>query len=135
MSRPDSHTGRTAERGIGLPEIFHIARQVDWEGALNLGTYRMSTLGRTVEQEGFIHCSERHQVAGVANAFYRGVDGLVLLVIDPDLIGPEVRYEAGGGSGERFPHIYGPLNVDAVIAVHRFEPGGDGGFSPLSSDR
>jgi uncharacterized protein (DUF952 family) len=119
----------------GLPEIFHIALQSDWEGALTAGTYRMSTLGRTLEQEGFIHCSERHQVAGVANAFYRGVDGLVLLVIDVEHIGPEVRYEALAGGTERFPHIHGPLNVDAVVAVHGFEPGRDGVFSPLSSDR
>lgn len=118
-----------------MPEIFHIARQADWEAALTAGTYRQSTLGRTLEQEGFIHCSERQQVAGVANAFYRDVDGLVLLVIDMDRVGAEVRYEAVGGGTERFPHIYGPLNVDAVVAVHRFEPGRDGAFSPLSSER
>jgi len=118
-----------------LPEIFHIARQTDWEAAVDAGTYRESTLGRTLEQEGFIHCSERQQVAGVANAFYRAVDGLVLLVIDVDRVGAEVRYEALGGGTERFPHIYGPLNVDAVIAVRRFEAGRDGVFSPLSSER
>ena len=116
-----------------LPEIFHIARQTDWEAAVDAGTYRESTLGRTLEQEGFIHCSQRQQVAGVANAFYRDVDGLVLLVIDVDRVGAEVRYEAVGGGTEPFPHIYGPLNVDAVVAVHRFEPGRDGTFSPLSS--
>ena len=116
-----------------MPEIFHIARQADWEAAVNAGTYRESTLGRTLEQEGFIHCSQRQQVAGVANAFYRDVDGLVLLVIDVDRVGAEVRYEAVGDGTEPFPHIYGPLNVDAVVAVHRFEPGRDGTFSPLSS--
>jgi uncharacterized protein (DUF952 family) len=119
----------------GLRVIFHIARQADWEAALAVGTYRQSTLGRTLEQEGFIHCSERHQVAGVANAFYRDVDGLVLLVIDVDRVGADVRYEAVGGGTERFPHIYGPLNVAAVVEVHRFEPGRDGAFSPLSSER
>ena len=56
-----------------MPEIFHIARQTDWEAAVDAGTYRESTLGRTLEQEGFIHCSQRQQVAGVANAFYRDV--------------------------------------------------------------
>jgi uncharacterized protein (DUF952 family) len=118
-----------------LPEIVHIARQADWDAALTSGTYRVSTLDRTLEQEGFIHCSQPDQVARVANAFYRGVDGLVLLIIEEDRIGPEVRYEAIGGGTERFPHIYGPLNVEAVVAVHRFEPGRDGVFSPLSSDR
>ena len=117
-----------------MPEIFHIARRADWEAALTEGTYRVSTLGRSLEQEGFIHCSERHQVAGVANAFYRGVAGLVLLVIDVDRIGPDIRYEALNGGTESFPHIYGPLNVDAVVAVRPLEPGKDGVFSLLSSE-
>jgi glutathione S-transferase len=115
-----------------LRQIFHIARQSDWQRSLTDGTYRVSTLGRSLEDEGFIHCSERHQVAGVANAFYRGVPGLVLLVIDADRVGPDVKDEALDGGAERFPHIYGPLNVDAVVVVEPLEPGEDGVFSPLS---
>jgi uncharacterized protein (DUF952 family) len=115
-----------------LRQIFHIARQSDWHRSLTDGTYRVSTIGRSLEDEGYIHCSERHQVARVANSFYRGVPGLVLLVIDADRVGPDVKYEALAGSTERFPHIYGPLNVDAVVAVESLDPGEDGVFSPLS---
>jgi uncharacterized protein (DUF952 family) len=75
----------------------------------------------TLDEVGFIHCSRAEQVAGVAERFYRGQTGLVLLTIDENLVGPEVRYEAVPDSGERFPHVYGPLNTDAVVAVAPFE--------------
>lgn len=106
-----------------MKPIVHIARAQDWDGARACGYYRVSTLGRALEEVGFIHCSLPHQVRHVADAFYRGSAGLVLLVIDPDRVGPEIRYEAADGTGERFPHIYGPLNVDAVVAVEPFEAG------------
>ncbi|HSS09337.1 MAG TPA: DUF952 domain-containing protein [Acidimicrobiales bacterium] len=115
-----------------MPKIFHIAREADWQAALTGGTYRISTVGRSLEDEGFIHCSQRHQVAGVANAFYRGRADLVLLVIDTDLVAPDIRYEASDGGTERFPHIYGPLNVESVVAVEPLKPRKDGAFSPLS---
>jgi uncharacterized protein (DUF952 family) len=117
---------------MGLPKIFHIAGEADWQAALTEGTYRTSTVGRSLEEEGFIHCSERHQVAGVANAFYRGRTDLFLLVIDTNRVAPEIRYEALDGGTERFPHIYGPLNVESVVAVEPLKPRQDGVFSPLS---
>jgi uncharacterized protein (DUF952 family) len=79
---------------------------------------------------GFIHCSKAHQVSGVANAVYAGVHGLVLLVIDPERVTAPIREESPDGSdgNERYPHIYGPLNVDAVLEVVEFEPSSDGTF-------
>jgi uncharacterized protein (DUF952 family) len=102
--------------------IYHVALAEDWERARAAGEYRVSTLGRTLEEEGFIHCSTADQVALVARRFYAGRTGLVLLTIDPGRLGAEVRYERAPGSEERFPHVYGPLNADAVIDVAPFEP-------------
>ncbi len=100
--------------------IFHITREADWRAAQAAGTYGISTRDRTLEDVGFIHCSYANQVANVANAFYQGLDDLVLLVIDRQLLEPEVRDERVGAGDERFPHVYGPLNLDAVIQVRPF---------------
>jgi uncharacterized protein (DUF952 family) len=103
--------------------IYHIATAEDWERATRAGEYRVSTHGRTLEEEGFIHCSRAAQVAAVADRFYRGVPDLVLLTIDEGLVRSEVRYESVPGGDESFPHIYGPLAVDAVVSAEPFAPG------------
>ena len=66
-----------------MAPIFHIAEASGWADAQANGLYRRSTLRRTLEDEGFIHCSYRDQVEAVANAFYAGRKDLLLLVIDP----------------------------------------------------
>lgn len=99
--------------------IFHITRLADWRAAQAQGAYRLSTRDRTLEDEGFIHCSYANQVAGVASRYYRGLDDLVLLQIDRERVNAEVRDESVGGD-ERFPHIYGALNLDAVMQVRPF---------------
>ena len=110
--------------------IYHIAETADWEQAQRDGQYTMSTRGRTLAEEGFIHASQESQVARTANSYYRDVPGpLVLLVIDPGRVDAEVRYEAVPGAELPFPHIYGPLNVDAVLAVVPLAPGPDGTFA------
>lgn len=105
--------------------LLHITTRAAWEEALAAGAYTTPTLA----SEGFIHCSEPRQVARVANERFRGRKGLVLLLIDPARVGPEVRYENTEGGEELFPHIYGPLNTDAVARVLPFEPGDDGAFT------
>lgn len=99
--------------------IYHIAFRTDWADAVAAGEYHVSTRGRTVEQEGFIHASTAGQVAGVANAFYADADaeGLLVLVIDPERLTAPLRYDPVPGAPEPFPHIYGPLNVDAVTGT------------------
>ena len=109
--------------------IYHITQRKAWELARSKGEYR----GDTLDAEGFIHCSTSGQVVSVANSYYPGQHGLVLLCIDADKLQAELRYEGPAGppvEGENlFPHIYGPLNTDAVTAVVDFEPGPDGLFS------
>jgi uncharacterized protein (DUF952 family) len=110
--------------------IYHIATRADWDRARAHGEYTRSTVDRTLAEEGFIHASAASQVTGTANKYYRDVPGdLVLLVIDPGLLRAEVRYEDVPGAELPFPHIYGPLNVDAVVAAPPFAAGPDGTFA------
>ncbi|WP_433235772.1 DUF952 domain-containing protein [Streptosporangium sp. CA-135522] len=100
--------------------ILHLALAADWEAARAEGEYRVSTLGRTLEQEGFIHaCADHDQLRGVVERFYRDVtDPLVLLTIDP--AGLDVRLEVPADSPQAFPHIYEPLPVTSVISAAPF---------------
>jgi uncharacterized protein (DUF952 family) len=105
--------------------ILHIAQRAEWEAARSAGGYQADTLA----SEGFIHCSTLAQVLGPANAFYRGRTDLVLLVIEPAQLTAQLVYEDSHGNGEHFPHLYGPLNIDAVTRVVPFPPGPDGHFA------
>jgi len=98
--------------------IFHIATVDDWRAAERAGDYRVSTLGRSLAEEGYIHASRAGQVDGVRSAFYSAPDQrLVLLEIDPALLDVELRLEVPPGADEAFPHIYGPLVTGAVVGV------------------
>lgn len=108
--------------------ILHITSLDSWEAARQGGAYR----GDTLETEGFIHFSTPAQVVRTANRFYSGQRGLVLLHVDPTRLEAELRYE-DPGEGEEFPHLYGPLNLDAVTEVLPFEPEEDGSFRPPGS--
>jgi uncharacterized protein (DUF952 family) len=100
--------------------IYHIAAAADWERAVREGQYTMSTRGLTLAEQGFIHASTAAQVAQVASAFYQGVPDLLLLVIDTDRVIPEIRYEPVPGQPDPYPHIYGPLNTDAVLETRPY---------------
>ena len=104
--------------------LLHITARATWEDALANGRYE----GDTLATEGFIHCSTPEQVVRVADARFRGRKGLVLLAMDSEKVQPEIRYEPAE-QGELFPHIYGPLDADAVVKVVAFEPGPDGSFT------
>ncbi len=93
--------------------LYHLALVSDWQDAQRAGEYRMSTIGRTLEEEGFIHTSFAEQVQGTAEAFYRGRD-VVLLSLDPEAIPAEIKVEEIA-DGRRFPHIHGPIPLGAVI--------------------
>jgi uncharacterized protein (DUF952 family) len=113
-----------------VSRIYHIATRADWERARRSGEYTTSTVGRTLAEEGFIHASGPGQVTGVANRYYRGLrDELLLLVIDPERVLSEIRYEDVPGAAAPYPHIYGPLNADAVVAVRPLPAGPDGTFA------
>ena len=110
--------------------IYHVAVRQDWELARRDGEYTMSTIGRTLAQEGYIHASRASQVSDVLSRYYRGAtDDLVVLVIDTGRVRAPIRYEEVPGAGGPFPHIYGPLNADAVVAVRPLRAGPDGEFT------
>lgn len=110
--------------------IYHIATRADWQTALTDGEYTRSSVDKSLAEEGFIHASQASQVARTANRFYRDVPGdLVLLVIDEERLRAEVRYEDVPGAELPFPHIYGPLNTDAVLEARPFAAGPGGTFA------
>ncbi len=111
------------------PVIYHIASASDWARAQRDGQYTTSTRDRTLAEEGFIHASAAEQVAPVANRYFRGLPDLLVLVIDPGRVRPEIRYELVPGSDAPYPHIYGPLNADAVVSTRPLEPGPGGEYT------
>ncbi|GAA5148792.1 hypothetical protein GCM10023340_23130 [Nocardioides marinquilinus] len=109
--------------------IFHLATVADWDAARRAGRYTTSTRGRTLAQEGFIHASRGDQWQGVRERYYADVDEpLVLLVIDTERLTSPVVDEEVPGSGETFPHVYGPIDVDAVVGTIPLER--DGTMAP-----
>ncbi len=104
--------------------LLHITTSGEWEAAQATGIYRPPSL----DSEGFIHCSLTHQVVAVANARYRGRNDLLLLCINERVVHAPVVFEALGAP-KPFPHIYGPLNVEAVIKVVPWKPKADGTFT------
>ena len=113
--------------------IVHICLPLIWQEAEHNGEYR----GDTLDTQGFIHCSKPEQVLKVANAYYSNQQDLLLTWIDPQKLEPELRWEAA--DEDVFPHIYGPLNLNAVVGKTRLLPNSHGWFEeiiyPKSSTR
>jgi uncharacterized protein (DUF952 family) len=108
--------------------IFHLATESAWSAAQAAGTYTVSTLGLDLADVGFIHCSQAEQVAGVHERFYTGVtEPIVVLTIDTDLLTSPWQLDAVPGEALPFPHVYGPLNVEAVVTAEPYvePPAGD----------
>ncbi len=111
--------------------IFHIIARDEWARAQTQGEYRAASLAT----DGFIHCSTRSQVVDTADNFFRGRTDLLLLCIDERRTSSPVKYEPPAGPAPHdpaidplFPHLYGPLNLDAVLAVYDFPASADGAF-------
>ena len=105
-----------------MNSIVHLCTQDEWTAAQSAGKYRAPSL----KNEGFIHCSRPGQILWVANQFYPGATDLVLLWIDPQQLTAKLRWEDSDGGV--FPHLYGPLNLDAVTSVTDFVSDSDGVF-------
>lgn len=94
-----------------MPIIYHVTTAADWKTAQQKGFYESPSLG----VEGFIHCSQEHQVTGVIERFFTGQKSLVKLVIDTDKLTSKYVFDWSPSTEDTFPHVYGPINVDAVI--------------------
>ena len=109
-----------------MVNIYHISSWKAWEEAVKRNGYQSDSLAR----KGFIHCSLYTQLLRVANTFYRGQKDLVILVIDPTRLTSEMRWEPGTDKqDELFPHVYGPINLDAVSRVLDFKENPEGQFN------
>jgi adenosine deaminase len=103
--------------------LIHLTERDAWRGA-GQNAYLPEQFGA----DGFIHLSALHQVLLPANGFYRDRHDLIAVVLDARVLGDAVVWEAGTGTTERFPHLYGAIMPEAVVAETDFEPGADGGF-------
>jgi uncharacterized protein (DUF952 family) len=110
-------------------KLFHITTKEEADAAAVAGEYIPAAFAR----EGFIHTSYPHQVLATANRIFRGKQNLVVLEIDPELLGCKVIDENLEGGSELFPHIYGKLRWSAVLEVHALPCDSAGTFpaSPL----
>ncbi|GDY31176.1 DUF952 domain-containing protein [Gandjariella thermophila] len=107
--------------------ILHICGREEWAAARPEQGYRPPSL----DSVGFVHCSDPGTLHLPANRLFRGRTDLVLLVIDPHRLSVPLRWEPGDPpepGGPWFPHVYGPIPVEAVVAVHDLPPEPDGSF-------
>ncbi|MHB8106369.1 MAG: DUF952 domain-containing protein [Candidatus Cryosericum sp.] len=102
--------------------IYHIETEGLWQQAVLDGEY----LPENFESDGFIHCAALEQVTDVANKYYRGKDDLLLLCIGQKLLNAETLWELSDGL--YYPHIFGSLNLSAVVAALPLRCDSDGTF-------
>lgn len=96
-----------------MPIIYHVTTESDWKDTKQKGFYEHASLSA----EGFIHCSQDHQVAGVLERYFAGQTNLLKLVIDTDKLTSKFVFDWSPSTADTFPHIYGPINIDAVTDV------------------
>jgi uncharacterized protein (DUF952 family) len=96
--------------------IYHLSTPEEWQQAQESGDYRSSSRDQSLDQVGFIHCSYLDQVPGVLERYYVGAGPLLLLAVDPALLTAPCKDDEIA-PGVFFPHVYGPINLEAVVEV------------------
>ncbi|MEL7448901.1 MAG: DUF952 domain-containing protein [Pseudomonadota bacterium] len=96
-----------------METLYHITTGAEADQGRDAGSYTAPSLST----EGFIHCAFEHQVAGVLERYYQGMDDLVMLTIDPTALASVLKLENTTGGEEQFPHVYGPIPWTSVVAV------------------
>ena len=104
--------------------ILHMLNREEWEAAKKIGIYRPDSL----DEEGFIHCSQPEMLETVANGLYLGQENMIILVIDKDKISAPLIYEDCYETGHAFPHIYGTISPDTVLDIIDFPCDENGEF-------
>jgi GrpB-like predicted nucleotidyltransferase (UPF0157 family)/uncharacterized protein (DUF952 family) len=115
---------------VAAPVVFHITTAAAWETARRAGVYEPASLAT----EGFIHFSDLEQVVSVADRAFRGTPDLVLLCVASVRLEAPLRYEPVEEAGERFPHLYGPVNLDAVVETVALVEGSVGFALPREAE-
>jgi uncharacterized protein (DUF952 family) len=124
-------TPRLVVQGSRVTVLVHLCCAQEWSDARTGGQLRPESLTTA----GFIHLSTPDQVHLPANRLYRGRSDLVLLYVDSIRLDSPVRWEPGVAADPEsmlFPHLYGPLPVEAVIKVTGYRPAADGNFPPAT---
>ena len=93
--------------------IYHITTLPEWKTAQEAGAYTSPSLN----EEGFIHCSEERQITGVLARYFKDKKELLKLVIDTEKLSSPLYFDWSSSIEDTFPHIYGPINLDAVQEV------------------
>ncbi len=93
--------------------IYHVTTKAQWLQALSLGFFEEPSL----HTEGFIHNSTEAQVAGVLERYYKNMPDLVLLHIEETKLTSSLKYELATSVNEMFPHIFGVINMEAVVKI------------------
>lgn len=92
--------------------LFHATTREIWKESQKNGLYKPPSL----ESDGFIHCSRGSQLEDTVNRHFKGYQKILLLVIDlTTLDNEQIKYEEDEEIGEKFPHIYGALSINAII--------------------
>ncbi len=104
------------------PAIYHLCTAGEWRAAEAAGVYNGSSQDTA---DGFIHFSTKAQAPTSAAKHRAGQTGLVLLAVDPALLGEALKWEPSRG-GDLFPHLHGPLPVTAVLSALDLPLGPDG---------
>lgn len=105
--------------------IFHLVSKEDWKERKIDSRYSP----QSIDAEGFIHCSSGKSIEETANRLFKGNENLLLIVINTSLIESDLKYEEDEKTGVTYPHIYGPLNLDAVIDKIPLATENDGSFN------
>lgn len=100
------------------PVIYHLTTISEWEKAQDRGVYEPDSFVK----DGFIHCSKKEQLDHIMRTYFQEHENLVQLVIDPSRLLHPVKYEAGSNHSDEYPHIYGPLNLEAVTQIVFLDP-------------
>ena len=96
-----------------MPFLYQLIHETDWDVARPTGEVKPASLC----EEGYIHCfGSKEQLERAANRFYPGQRGMMVLELDTAMISSPLKHEPNR-SGEIYPRIYGPLNVEAVVRV------------------
>lgn len=105
-----------ADHSTAVETVYHFAAPDDWAQAQREGVYAPAALRR----DGFLHCATAAQLPGVIERHQRGRGPLVLLHLDAAALGAALRYDPSPRSGEAYPHVYGPIALDAVRSAEAF---------------
>lgn len=114
-----------------MPILYKILPAALWHEAGRSGMFRGSDVDK---RDGFIHFSTAQQVAETATKHFAGERDLVLLHVDAGRLGAQLKWETSRG-GALFPHLYGALDLAAVIRVDPLPLAADGRhqFPPLDA--